>query len=101
VILIESGGAHVHGSKDAGQQVRAILRQVNAETPELYPEAGAARLDAQDGFLFLDRGKFRFPCRPPALDQAQFMADSQVRWASTRSLARLPGRPGAASRLRR
>jgi pimeloyl-ACP methyl ester carboxylesterase len=55
-------------------------------------------LPPQDGFLFLDREKFRGSFAgdvPP--EEAAFMADSQVPWASTRWAERSRTRRGATS----
>ena len=46
-------------------------------------------LPPQDGYLFLDRSKFAEAfAADVAPEAASFMADSQVRWVSRRSMAR-------------
>jgi pimeloyl-ACP methyl ester carboxylesterase len=59
---------------DAGESVQTL-------SADLPPETGPPILPPQDGFLMLDRGKFReaFAADVDA-DLAEFMANSQVPW---------------------
>jgi pimeloyl-ACP methyl ester carboxylesterase len=62
---------------DRGESVETIL----GTFPPGKPNAGDAILPPQDGFLFLDRGKFHETFAGDlSADEAAFMADSQVPW---------------------
>lgn len=73
---------------DKGESVSTLIADPppGAPVPPILPP--------NDGFLFLDRDKFAgsFAGDLPRA-QAEFMADSQVPWAWTRSTARCPSRP--------
>lgn len=78
---------------DKGESVNTLIAdpEPGAPAPPILPPV--------DGFLFLDREKFHasFAADLP-LAEAEFMADSQVPWGSTRSAARSANRPGGTSR---
>jgi pimeloyl-ACP methyl ester carboxylesterase len=62
---------------DEGESVETIL----GTFPPGEPNAGDAILPPQDGFLFLDGGKFHEQFAGDlSADEAAFMADSQVPW---------------------
>ena len=62
---------------DQGEAVETLL----GTFPPGEPNAGDAILPPQDGFLFLDRGKFHEQFAGDlSADEAAFMADSQVPW---------------------
>lgn len=62
---------------DQGESVETLL----GTFPPGEPNAGEAILPPQDGFLFLDRGKFHEQFAGDlSADEAAFMADSQVPW---------------------
>src|SRR5215211_3474662 len=62
---------------DQGESVETLL----GTFPPGEPNAGDAILPPQDGFLFLDRGKFHEQFAGDlSADEAAFMADSQVPW---------------------
>src|SRR5215213_1929252 len=62
---------------DRGESVETLL----GTFPPGEPNAGDAILPPQDGFLFLDRGKFHEQFAGDlSADEAAFMADSQVPW---------------------
>lgn len=78
---------------DEGESVNTLIADPppGAPVPPILPP--------KDGFLFLDREKFAasFAADLPA-EQAAFLADSQVPWASTPSADRSRKPPGGRSR---
>ena len=77
---------------DRGESVSALIKNPppRAPVPPILPP--------QDGFLLLDRTKFRASfAADVSADAAAFMADSQVPWVSKRSTALLPNPHGRRS----